>query len=123
MDISLFEKCELYLLKNNIELTDEDRYTDRRLGIEGDTIYKWDFALLKPSMEELNKLTTNDIDKLRKKKKINEKVKRINSFQFPVLSNEEMLNITQLNDNLFISEETGDLYLYYKKTLKKVRLE
>jgi hypothetical protein len=122
--MSLFEKCELYLNKNNIELEDNDYTPDGRILVDSnDVIKKWDFPVPKPTKQDLDKIDSADIKKLQKKQEKKDKLKRVKQFKFPVLSNEEMLNVTELDDTLFINEETGQLYLYYKKTLKKVKLE
>jgi hypothetical protein len=123
--MSLFEKYETYLDKYDIELTDDDKFLDNRFGYdEYGEIYRWEFPNVpKPSKQDLDKIELKDIEKLRKKKEKKDKLKKIKQFKFPVLTNEEMLNVTELDDTLFINEETGQLYLYYKKTLKKVKLE
>ena len=122
--MNLFERCELYLLKNNIELTDDDRIMDNRIGISEEKIYKWKFPIPQPTIQELNdQLDSKTIDKLRKKQKQKAKLKNIMNYPLPVLNDEEMLSITELSDCLFIKEETGDLYLYYNKQLRKVHIE
>ena len=122
--MSLFEKCRAYLLKNNIELKDEDYTPDGRLVISEETIVKWDFPLLKPTLEELDKKVDDKLlERAEKQYKKKEKLKRIKNFQFPSLDSEDLLNIVELNDGLYINEDTGELFLYYKKQLKKVKLE
>lgn len=121
MDISLYDRCELYLLKNNIELEDE-RYTDRRLGIEGDIIYKWEFPLMKPTLEELNKLTTKDIEQLQKRKEKKMKLKKYQKFDFPILNDEDLITLSPYDGLIYINEKDGSLYYYYKNKLQKVRV-
>ena len=123
--MSLFEKCRAYLLKNNIELKDEDYSIDGRLQVDSNNnILKWDFPLLKPSLEELNsKVDDKLLERAEKQYKKKEKLKGIKNFQFPTLDSEDLLNIVELNDGLFLNEDTGELFLYYKKQLKKVKLE
>ena len=123
--MSLFEKCRAYLLKNNIELKDEDYTIDGRLQVDSNNnIVKWDFPLLKPTLEELDKKVDDKLlERAEKQYKKKEKLKRIKNFQFPSLDSEDLLNIVELNDGLYINEDTGELFLYYKKQLKKVKLE
>ena len=123
--MSLFEKCRAYLLKNNIELKDEDFSIDGRLQVDSNNnILKWDFPLLKPTLEELDKKVDDKLlERAEKQYKKKEKLKRIKNFQFPSLDSEDLLNIVELNDGLYINEDTGELFLYYKKQLKKVKLE
>ena len=123
--MSLFEKCRAYLLKNNIELKDEDYTMDGRLQVDSNNnILKWDFPLLKPTLEELDKKVDDKLlERAEKQYKKKEKLKRIKNFQFPSLDSEDLLNIVELNDGLYINEDTGELFLYYKKQLKKVKLE
>lgn len=125
MNVSLFERCRAYLFKNNIELKQEDYNPDGRLVIYNDSeIRKWDFPLLQPSIEELEaKIDDKLLERTEKRYRKKEKLKQVKNFQFPTLDSEDLLNITELNDMLFINEDTGELFLYYKKQLKKVRLE
>ena len=122
--MTLFKKCRAYLLKNNIELNEEDYSPDGKLVISEDTIIKWDFPLLQPSIEELDsKVDDKLLERAEKQYKKKEKLKQVKKFQFPTLDSEDLLNITELNDMLFINEDTGELFLYYKKQLRKVKLE
>ena len=123
--MSLFEKCRAYLLKNNIELKDEDYTIDGRLQVDSNNnILKWDFPLLQPTLDELDKKVDDKLleraEKLYKKK---EKLKQVKKFQFPMLDSEDLLNITELNDGVYLNEDTGELFLYHKKQLKKVQLQ
>ena len=122
--MSLFEKCRAYLLKNNIELKNEDYGPDGKLVISEGTIIKWDFPLLKPSLEELDSKVDNKLlERAEKRYKKKDKLNQIKQFNFPSLDSEDLLNITELNDTLFINQDTGELFLYYKKQLKKVQLQ
>ena len=123
--MSLFEKCRAYLLKNNIELKDDDYNIDGRLQVDSNNnILKWDFPLLQPTLDELDKKVDDKLlERAEKQYKKKEKLKQIKNFQFPTLDSEDLLNIVELNDGLFLNEDTGELFLYYKKQLKKVRLE
>ena len=123
--MTLFDKCRAYLLKNNIELKDEDFSIDGRLQVDSNNnILKWDFPLLQPSIEELNsKVDDKLLEQTEKRYRKKEKLKQVKKFQFPTLDSEDLLNITELNDMLFINEDTGELFLYYKKQLRKVKLE
>ena len=120
--MSLFDKCRAYLLKNNIELKDDG--PDGKLVISEETILKWEFPLLKPSLEELDSKVDNKLlERAEKRYKKKDKLNQIKQFNFPSLDSEDLLNITELNDMLFINEDTGELFLYYKKQLKKVQLQ
>ena len=122
--MSLFQKCRAYLLKNNIELNEEDYSPDGRIVISEETIIKWDFPLLQPSIAELDsKVDDKLLERAEKQYKKKEKLKQVKKFQFPSLDSEDLLNITELNDMLFINEDTGELFLYYKKQLRKVQLQ
>ena len=123
--MSLFDKCRAYLLKNNIELKDDDYSIDGRLQVDSNNnILKWDFPLLKPSLEELDsKVDDKLLERAEKRYRKKDKLKQVKNFQFPTLDSEDLLNITELNDMLFINEDSGELFLYYKKQLRKVRLE
>ena len=123
--MSLFEKCRAYLLKNNIELKDDDYNIDGRLQVDSNNnILKWDFPLLQPTLDELDKKVDDKLlERAEKQYKKKEKLKQIKNFQFPTLDSEDLLNIVELNDGLFLNEDTGELFLYYKKQLKKVKLE
>ena len=123
--MSLFDKCRAYLLKNNIELKDDDYSIDGRLQVDSNNnILKWDFPLLQPSIEELDsKVDDKLLERTEKRYRKKDKLKQVKNFQFPTLDSEDLLNITELNDMLFINEDSGELFLYYKKQLRKVRLE
>ena len=123
--MSLFEKCRAYLLKNNIELKDEDYTIDGRLQVDSNNnILKWDFPLLQPTLDELDsKVDDKLLERAEKRYKKKDKLNQIKQFNFPSLDSEDLLNITELNDTLFINQDTGELFLYYKKQLKKVQLQ
>ena len=122
--MSLFQKCRAYLLKNNIELNEEDYSPDGKLVISEETIIKWDFPLLQPSIEEINsKVDDKLLEQTEKRYRKKEKLKQVKKFQFPSLDSEDLLNIVELNDGLYLNEDTGELFLYYKKQLRKVKLE
>lgn len=98
--MSLFEKCEVYLQELNVELAEADFTPDGRILVDSnEEIRKWEFPNVpKPTKEDLDKIDSADIKKLQKKKEKKDKLKRIKQFKFPVLSNEEMLNVTELDD-------------------------
>ena len=123
--MSLFQKCRAYLLKNNIELKDEDYSIDGRLQVDSNNnIVKWDFPLLKPTLDELDKKVDDKLlERAEKQYKKKEKLKQVKKFQFPMLDSEDLLNITELNDGVYLNEDTGELFLYHKKQLKKVQLQ
>ena len=121
--MSLFQKCRAYLLKNNIELKDEDYSPDGRLVISEETIIKWDFPLLKPSLEELNsKVDDKLLKQTEKQYKKKEKLKQVKSFQFPILDDDDLLNVIPYDGMIYINEKDGSLYYYYKGKLQKVRV-
>ena len=121
--MSLFEKSRAYLLKNNIELNEEDYSPDGKLVISEETIIKWDFPLLKPSLEELNsKVDDKLLKQTEKKYKKKEKLKQVKSFQFPILDDDDLLNVIPYDGMIYINEKDGSLYYYYKGKLQKVRV-
>ena len=121
--MSLFQKCRAYLLKNNIELNEEDYSPDGKLVISEETIIKWDFPLLKPSLEELNsKVDDKLLKQTEKQYKKKEKLKQVKSFQFPILDDDDLLNVIPYDGMIYINEKDGSLYYYYKGKLQKVRV-
>ena len=124
--MSLFEKCEVYLNNYNIELQDSDYTPDGRLQIDNNNeISKWDFPNIpQPTKEDLDKIDNKDIEKLRKKTDKKQKLKTIKkSFQFPILNDEDIINLQPYDGLIYINEKDGSLYYYYKNKLQKVRLE
>ena len=121
--MSLFDRCRAYLLKNNIELKNEDYSPDGRLVISEETIIKWDFPLLKPSLEELeSKVDDKLLERAEKQYKKKEKLKQVKSFQFPILDDDDLLNVIPYDGMIYINEKDGSLYYYYKGKLQKVRV-
>ena len=120
--MSLFEKCEVYLNNYNIELQDSDYTPDGRCLIYSDgDIRRWDFNIPQPSKEDLDKIEPKDIEKVKKRKQKRDKLKRITS-QFPVLSQEELLDLKPFDGLMYINESDGSLYYYYRNRLQKVRV-
>jgi hypothetical protein len=122
--MSFFQKCEVYLNKYNIELDDNDYTPDGRILVDSnDEIRKWDFPNIpKPSADDLNKIDDKDIEKSRKKKQKKQKLKRIKSFEFPILDDEDLLNIVPYDGMIYIHKKDENLYYYLNGKLKKVRV-
>ena len=112
-------------MKNGVELKDEDYNIDGRLQVDSNNnILKWDFPLLKPTLDELDKKVDDKLlERAEKQYKKKNKLNQIKQFNFPSLDSEDLLNITELNDGVYLNEDTGELFLYHKKQLKKVQLQ
>ena len=127
-----FEQVETYLFKKGIELNDEDySYDGGRIQLVDNLIpnepmelrlKKWNFNVPKPTLEDLNKIDTKDIEKMRKRKEKKEKLKQAKSFQFPILDDDDLLNLTPYDGMIYISQKDGSLYYYYNGKLQKVRV-
>ena len=121
--MSLFEKCEIYLQSLNTELADIDYTPDGRILVSEGDILKWDFPNIPPPTRDLlDKIEPKDIEKQRKKKERKEKLKQLKKFQFPVLDDEDILNLLPYDGLLYINKKDESLYYYLNGKLKKVRV-
>lgn len=127
-----FELVETYLFLKGIELNEKDYSFDGgRIQLVDNLIpnepmelrlQKWDFNIPKPTLDDLNKIDTKDIEKMRKRKEKKQKLKQAKSFQFPILDDDDLLNLTPYDGMIYISQKDGSLYYYYNGKLQKVRV-
>ena len=127
-----FELVETYLFLKGIELNEKDYSFDGgRIQLVDNLIpnepmelrlQKWDFNIPKPTLDDLNKIDTKDIEKMRKRKEKKQKLKQAKSFQFPILDDDDLLNLTLYDGMIYISQKDGSLYYYYNGKLQKVRV-
>ena len=86
--MSLFERIELYLKNNGIELNEKDYTPDGRLQIDGNTneIIKFDFDIKQPTKKELDELKDGDILNSRG---IRQTIKKLRASQITTLNKKQ----------------------------------
>ena len=114
--MSLFEKVEAYLNKNNIELTEQDYTPDGRFELlnDGEKTYirRWDFTdVKKPTDEDLKPFYGVEQDEEQKdKKNLKKIIKDLRANQITILKKKEFEKMKE--KNLF---EIGDMFIYNAK--------
>ena len=135
-----FEQVETYLFIKGIELNDEDYHYDggRLLLVDNlipnepmeTRLIKWEFDIPKPTLDDLNKIDINDIEKMKNRKKKKEKLKRIRkSFNntnvfcnIPVIDDSELLELEPYDGLLYINKTDERMYYYYNGKFNKVEI-